>query len=124
MRNLKKLESDLAVLQEKIKATKKAEPNADIIKNVLLNDDEVFKKLTTYTRDEMKIIAPYFVKYFDDVVKKSTHDLEQYRARKFEQKQRKEQQTNTQNSSQNFAQNSSEYYGNTTESYNNNTQNY
>lgn len=124
MSNLKKLESDLAVLQEKIKATKKAEPNADIIKNVLLNDDEVFKKLTTYTRDEMKIIAPYFVKYFDDVVKKSTHDLEQHRAKKLEQKQRKEQETDTQSGSTNFAQNSSEYYGNTNESYNNNTQNY
>ena len=124
MSNLKKLESDLAVLQEKIKATKKAEPNADIIKNALMDNEEVFKELTKYTRDEMKIIASYFVKYFDDVVKKSTHDLEQYRARKFEQKQRKEQQTNTQSSSQNFAQNSSEYYGNTNESYNNNTQNY
>lgn len=124
MSNLKKLEGDLAVLQAKIKATKKAEPNADIIKNVLLNDEKVFKELTKYTRDEMKIVAPYFVKYFDDVVKKSTHDLEQYRAKKFEQKQRKEQQTNTQNSSQNFAQNSEPYYGNTNESYNNNSQNY
>lgn len=124
MSNLKKLESDLAVLQGKIKATKKAEPNAEIIKNALMDNEEVFKALTTYTRDEMKIIAPYFVKYFDDIVKKSTHDLEQYRARKFEQKQRKEQQTNTQNSSQNFAQNSSEYYGNTNGNYNNNTQNY
>ena len=120
MSNLKKLESDLAVLQEKIKATKKAEPNADIIKNVLLNDEKVFKELTKYTRDEMKIIAPYFVKYFDDVVKKSTHDLEQYRAKKLEQKQRKEQETDTQSSSQNFAQNSEPYYGNTNGNYNNN----
>lgn len=124
MSNLKKLESDLAVLQEKIKATKKAEPNADIIKNVLLNDEKVFKELTKYTRDEMKIIAPYFVKYFDDVVKKSTHDLEQHRAKKLEQKQRKEQETDTRNSSQNFAQNSEPYYGNTNGNYNNNTQNY
>lgn len=124
MSNLSKLENDLAVLQAKIKATKKAEPNADIIKNVLLNDEKVFKELTKYTRDEMKIVAPYFVKYFDDVVKKSTHDLEQYRAKKIEQKQRKEQQTNTQNSSENFAQNSEPYYGNTNESYNNNAQEY
>lgn len=128
MSNLKKLESDLAVLQAKIKATKKAEPNADIIKNALMNDDKIFEKLTKYTRDEMKIIAPYFVKYFDDVVKKSTHDLEQYRAQKLEQKQRKEPQTNTQNSSESYAQNSSEnseqYYGNANESYNNNAQNY
>lgn len=124
MSNLSKLENDLAVLQEKIKATKKAEPNAEIIKNVLLSDEKVFKELTKYTRDEMKIIAPYFVKYFDDVVKKSTHDLEQYRARKFEQKQRKEQETDTQSGSQNFAQNSEPYYGNTNGNYNNNTQNY
>ena len=59
MSNLKKLESDLAVLQGKIKATKKAEPNAEIIKNALMDNEEVFKALTTYTRDEMKIIAPY-----------------------------------------------------------------
>lgn len=120
MSNLKKLEDDLAVLQAKIKATKKAEPNADIIKNVLMDDEEVFKTLTTYTRDEMKIIAPYFVKYFDGIIEKATPDLEQYRARKFEQKQRKEQETDTQNSSQNFAQNSEPYYGNTNGNYNNN----
>lgn len=120
MSNLKKLESDLATLQAKIKATKKAEPNAEIIKNALMNDEEVFKTLTTYTRDEMKIIAPYFVKYFSVVIDEATPDLEQYRARKFEQKQRKEQQTNTQNSSQNFAQNSEPYYGNTNGNYNNN----
>lgn len=124
MSNLKKLEDDLAVLQAKIKATKKAEPNADIIKNALMNDDKIFEKLTTYTRDEMKIIAPYFVKYFDGIIEKATPDLEQYRAQKLEQKQRKEQQTNTQNSSENFAQNSSEnseqYYGSTNGNYNNN----
>lgn len=124
MSNLSKLEKDLAVLQDKIKATKKAEPNAEIIKNTLLNDDEIFKTLTTYTRDEMKIIATYFVKYFDGIIEKATPDLEQYRARKLEQKQRKEQETDTRNSSQNFAQNSSEYYGNTNESYNNNAQEY
>ena len=120
MSNLKKLESDLAVLQEKIKATKKAEPNAEIIKNALMDNEEVFKALTTYTRDEMKIIAPYFVKYFSVVIDEATPDLRQYRAKKLEQKQRKEQETNTQNSSQNFAQNSEQYYGNTNGNYNNN----
>ena len=120
MSNLKKLESDLAVLQEKIKETKKAEPNAEIIKNALMNEEKVFKTLTTYTRDEMKIIAPYFVKYFNEIVKQANPELEQYRARKLEQKQRKEQQTNTRNSSQNFAQNSEQYYGNTNGNYNNN----
>lgn len=123
MSNLSKLENELALLQEKIKATKKAEPNAEIIKNALLNDEEVFEKLTKYTRDEMKIIAPYFVKYFDGIIEKATPDLEQYRAQKLEEKQRKEQQTNAQNSSENFAQNSSESYGNTNGNYNN-TQNY
>ncbi len=120
MSNLSKLENDLATLQAKIKATKKAEPNAEIIKNALMNDEEVFKELTTYTRDEMKIIAPYFVKYFNGIIEKATPDLEQYRAKKLEQKQRKEQETDTRNSSQNFAQNSEQYYGNTNGNYNNN----
>ena len=120
MSNLKKLESDLAVLQEKIKATKKAEPNAEIIKNALMDNEEVFKALTTYTRDEMKIIAPYFVKYFSVVIDEATPDLRQYHAKKLEQKQRKEQETDTRNSSQNFAQNSEPYYGNTNGNYNNN----
>lgn len=124
MSNLKKLESDLAVLQGKIKATKKAEPNAEIIKNALMDNEEVFKALTTYTRDEMKIIAPYFVKYFSVVIDEATPDLRQHRAKKLEQKQRKGQETDTRNSSQNFAQNSEPYYGNTNGNYNNNTQNY
>ena len=124
MSNLSKLENDLAVLQGKIKATKKAEPNAEIIKNALMNDEEVFKTLTTYTRDEMKFIAPYFVKYFNEIVEQANPELRQHRAKKLEQKQRKEQETDTRNSSQNFAQNNEQYYGNTNGNYNNNAQNY
>ena len=90
MSNLKNVRAELEKMKKEMAAKEaelnreEARPVIELINNELLNSEAVQEKMSTYSKDEARVIAKHIVKNIDAVISKSQSEINELRAKKKE----------------------------------------